>query len=401
MVKKILWISPYVPYDTVGHAGGKNHNFYIKSFAKSGLFDITLFTLAQDNQLSNMDCENYSIKSKVGVIKTDTFHTYLRYLINVESEYNPFNKYYGIFANYQRNLLIDLIKREHKSVEPDIIILQWTQCLLLYPLIEKYWPNRKIVAIEEDVSYLKYLRRFRGAGGLLSGKKWKIKYDRLKAAEIKYLDKSDVIVVSNDKDRKLLEKDAPNLKQVQRGPAYFDSYKYRDCGDREKLIVFFGAMNRKENDLSIRWFIKEVMPLLPDYKLRIIGGGVKSSLKLLERDNIEITGFAKDPTKEWDKAVCMVVPLLYGAGIKIKVLEAFSGGLPVVTNDIGIEGIEAKNGRDYMHCNTSAEYAEAIRKLHDNPNFACQMAQNASRILTRDFNKEKLIDALIDSVSKL
>lgn len=45
--KKLLWISPYVPYDQVRHAGGKVHKYDIKYFQKSGLFDIHLMTLAQ------------------------------------------------------------------------------------------------------------------------------------------------------------------------------------------------------------------------------------------------------------------------------------------------------------------------------------------------------------------
>lgn len=45
--KKLLWISPYVPYDQARHAGGKTHNYDIKYFQKSGLFDICLLTLAQ------------------------------------------------------------------------------------------------------------------------------------------------------------------------------------------------------------------------------------------------------------------------------------------------------------------------------------------------------------------
>lgn len=400
-MKKILWISPYAPYDKIGHAGGKNHNFYIKSFAKSGLFDIILFTLAQDNQLSFLDCEKYGIDCRKNVIKTDLIHKGLRYLFNAESEYNPFNRYYGIFANYQRKLLIDLIKKEHNNVDPDIIILQWTQCLLLYPLIERLWPEKKIVAIEEDVSYLKYFRRYKDAKNLYSSLIWKYKYFGLKKKEIEYLIKSDLVVVNNEKDKGLLAKDGPGLKNVVRGPAYFDNYSFRKCTETDKTVVFYGAMNRTENELSIRWFIKSVMPLIPEYTLLVIGGGVKESLKQLERDNVKMLDFVDDPALVWKNSVCMVVPLLYGAGIKIKVLEAFSAGLPVLTNEIGIEGIAARPGMDYMHCNKPSDYADAIRKLNSNPEFACKMAENASLILKRDFDNDKMIGDLIDSVNRL
>lgn len=400
-MKKILWISPYAPYDTVAHAGGKNHNFYIKEFAKSGLFEITLLTLAQESEISKLDCTEYGIDCRYAEIKEDFFHSFKRYFYNLGSEYNPFNRYYGVFANYQRKLMVGLLKNEAPSLSPDTVILQWTQCLLLNPIIERFWPNAKIVAIEEDVSYLKYSRRLADAGNLFSSRYWKIKHSRLKDAEIEYLKKSSLVVVNNFKDKELLEKDAPELESVFIGPAYYDAFEACADVERDKTIVFYGAMNRKENDLSVKWFIKKVMPELPDFRLLIIGGGVKRSLKKLECKNVKICGYVKEPQNLWKNALCMVVPLLYGAGIKIKVLEAFSSGIPVVTNDIGIEGIAAKPGSDYLHCETASDYVDSIKKLDEDHSYANGLAENALDILVRDFDNHRKIQELINLVYNL
>ena len=59
--------------------------------------------------------------------------------------------------------------------------------------------------------------------------------------------------------------------------------------------------------------------------------------------------------------MCMVAPLILGAGIKVKIIEAFFSGIPVLTNEIGIEGIHAENGKDFLFCKTPQDYADAIK----------------------------------------
>ena len=69
MKEKILWISPYAPYDSVRHAGGKVHNYYVKSFHKSGLFDITLLSLCLKEEEKFLDLDKYGIKNHIYVIE--------------------------------------------------------------------------------------------------------------------------------------------------------------------------------------------------------------------------------------------------------------------------------------------------------------------------------------------
>ena len=63
----------------------------------------------------------------------------------------------------------------------------------------------------------------------------------------------------------------------------------------------------------------------------------------------------------FEKCMCMVAPLILGAGIKVKIIEAFFSGIPVLTNEIGIEGIHAENGKDFLFCKTPQDYADAIK----------------------------------------
>ena len=76
---------------------------------------------------------------------------------------------------------------------------------------------------------------------------------------------------------------------------------------------------------------------------------------MFKPDVITVTGFVKEISKYFEQSLCLVAPLVLGAGIKIKVLEAMSAGLPVLTNQIGIEGIPAQNGIHYYYCERPQE----------------------------------------------
>lgn len=404
-MKSLLWISPYVPYDTVDHAGGKNHNYYLKYLKKSEKFDITLLTLAQEKQISQIDLNEYGIKYEIKVIKNNKFHTLIRYMMNIESEYSPFNKLCGVFSNYQKNKLVKLIKEyatKNKN-KPDIVILQWTQTILLMPLIKTLFSTSKIVTIEEDVVFLGYERKMNFAKTLFSKFIWQYKYKKIKIMEINVLKMSDLVVVNNYKDYELLSKEGIILHKLFLGPIYFDNYSNVKRNILNKNIIFYGAMGRKENYLSVKWFIETVMPLIKDadIKLIVIGGGGSKTLKSLNKDNIQILGYVPNLNKYFQESLCLIAPLVLGAGIKVKVLEAFSAGIPVLTNNIGIEGIPAKAGKDYLHCEEPIDYITNINYLINNMEKTDDISKNARNLINEKFKTDVILEELIKKICNL
>ena len=112
-------------------------------------------------------------------------------------------------------------------------------------------------------------------------------------------------------------------------------------------------MNRPENYLSVEWFVKNVFIELPSkYRFIIMGGKPVDSIRKLESNRIIVTGFLEEceVKRYFENSFCMVAPLLYGSGIKTKILSSLNAGLPVLTNSIGIEGINAHDKKEYLHC---------------------------------------------------
>ena len=110
-------------------------------------------------------------------------------------------------------------------------------------------------------------------------------------------------------------------------------------------LVFFGSMRRPENHWSLMHFIAFRFPELrktcPGVRLWVLGLGPRLSLRLLARwvGGVEVVGAVDDPVPAFRAASLCLVPLRYGAGVKIKVLQMLEAGATVVSTPVGAEGI--------------------------------------------------------------
>ena len=367
----VLYFSAMAPYDKVDHAGGKVHNFYIKEMQRTGKYDITLLSMCWNREVPLLDLNDYHIRNDIYVLDKNKAHELLRKGLSGFSYFNPFDKYGNYLLDYERYHYKKLVRKHYikcKNGEisfPQLIIIQWTQVIFLIDYVKKYFPNVKIVAIEEDVSFLSFERHIDMAHGKLSRVIAKYRYHNMKKRELTVLNKADIVVNNNHKDLLLLEKEEIPKKKLRELPVFFKSYDYLKRKEPTNELLFYGAMARPENYKSAIWFIENVMPLLSDLDVRfvIVGARPDKSLLTYASDKVEITGFMDKVDPYFERCLCLVAPLVLGAGVKVKILEAMSSGIPVVTNHIGIEGIYAENGKHYIHCEAPEEYAECIHKL--------------------------------------
>lgn len=404
MKQKVLWISPFVPYDKVNHAGGKNHNFYIKFFKKSGLYDIELLTLCRREEISSIDLAIYDIPYSIEITDKNGFRILWRKILNIESKFNLFQRYGGGVRN---NVVILLKKLIHKyyvknmNEHPDIVILQWTQASLLLPYIKRIFPNSKYVCIEEDVCFQSTERKILAETSVIKKLFFKKRADKFKKCELNVLNRCDVVVTLNDKDTELLKDEGIKEDKIFTSVVYFDSFK---CNRENKIrrdILFYGAMNRKENYLSAIWFIENVLPLLKNENINftVVGGRPDKSLLEYQSEHVKIVGFVDDVTEYFENAACFVAPLVLGAGIKVKVLEALSAGVPVLTNSIGIEGIPARKGHDFIYCTTPGEYADNIKLLIEDNELAQSIGRNARQFIIKNYNLDERLEKLIQFIN--
>jgi glycosyltransferase involved in cell wall biosynthesis len=148
-----------------------------------------------------------------------------------------------------------------------------------------------------------------------------------------------------------------------------DRFHFAAPVDRPPTLLFFGNLGYFHNVEPARFIAQEVIPLvrreLPDARLRIAGARpTKAVLALDSLPGVDVAGPVDDMVAELHHAAAAVLPIFTGSGIKMKVLESFAAGTPVVTNALGADGVAgAEAGRHYLAGESAAALAAACITL--------------------------------------
>ena len=160
-----------------------------------------------------------------------------------------------------------------------------------------------------------------------------------------------------------------------------------------KNILTLGTLHYPPNADGIRWFANEVFPLIqarqPDASLTIIGKNPPADFLQLQDqfpNTIEVTGYVEDLTPYFERAAVTVIAVRAGGGMRVRILEAFARGTPVVTTTVGLEGIEALPGEQVLVEDTPADFAEATLELLDNPALADKLAHNGRKLAEDNYD---------------
>ena len=133
-------------------------------------------------------------------------------------------------------------------------------------------------------------------------------------------------------------------------------------------LFFVGQLAYAPNSDAVRWFANEVLPLvrarMPEARFRVVGRHPDVVADVEELPGVELVGPVEDLQGELDRAVVAVVPIRFGAGTRLKVVEALANRIPLVSTTIGAEGIDVVEGVHALLADDAAAFADAcVRAL--------------------------------------
>lgn len=398
-MKNILYISYCPPYGKALNAGAQTLYYYIRELTYVKNIKVDVVTYCEDKDLDALGNEDEKIKYHL-VKRPKGLQRFVGRVISLNSKYNPYHKYCNLMTYYSIELLLSKLKElSSTKYSPDVIFLEWTQIVLLIDKVKTIFPKSRIVASEPDVTYLSRLRKYENEKSSIKREYKKIQYKNCKIREIEALKKADFVFTQSEKDVHLIV-DGNTINRNKVGiqiPFYHRSEL--EHKRKNNNILFYGAMNREENSSAVIWFIDNVMPLLKSIPVKfvVLGGGLTEQLKTRQSEDVIMKGFVPSIDKDFSEAMCFVCPLVIGAGIKVKVIEALYSNIPVITNQIGIEGISAINGKEYIHCESPEEYANAIINIYHDPDYQL-MGRN---VVNCEFSLKEAVDNYIKVIQEL
>lgn len=150
----------------------------------------------------------------------------------------------------------------------------------------------------------------------------------------------------------------------------FPAMKFNDTivgNDQNHRMLYVGDMTVKHNVLSMKWFAKSVLPLIRkrviDAELVLIGRISDQDKAVLQSLNATVKGYVDDLDQEYKEAACVVCPVLFGAGVKVKTIDSLAMGQIVITNSKGIEGTELVDNKHLLVADTAEKLAEICAEV--------------------------------------
>ena len=178
-------------------------------------------------------------------------------------------------------------------------------------------------------------------------------------------------------------------------------YQFRAEGREPLTLLFLGSFRHLPNQEALTWFVSRVLPAVrakePRVRLIVIGSDPPPRHSLPEDVSIELIGFVEDVREPLARYAIFVCPILSGSGVRVKLLEAFAAGIPVVSTRLGAEGLSAMDGEICALADEPGAFAQKILELLEDPARAAEMALRARAEVTSKRDMRVMTERLVES----
>ncbi|RKH17817.1 glycosyltransferase [Corallococcus sp. CA047B] len=286
------------------------------------------------------------------------------------------------YVRYTRQRLQETFRRVMGERGPfDIIHFDHLHMAQLLPLARELNPSAHLVIDEHNVeSQLLARMAPLSAAPLRPFLRWQ--FNRVERLERECVSQADSVLACSEVDAAQLR--ALGAKQVHVVP---NGVKLPDFVPAEKAgndLVFVGSMDWWPNEDAVLRLAREVWPLvsseLAPGRLMVVGRSPSASVRALENERLVVTGSVPSVAPHLARALATAIPLRAGSGTRLKVLEAAAAGVPVVATRLAVEGLPMVEGQDVLLAESPQEFADALRRLRNDPDLCKRLAMNARRL---------------------
>jgi len=242
-----------------------------------------------------------------------------------------------------------------ENISPDIIFFDGVQ---VGNILKKISKKIYTVVFEHNCEKKYFYLRMKHEGIIYA-----IEYWAISRCEKIAVSKCNLLICISERDQKdiyeLYSRKADLLL-----PISFENKLYKRKLEKNinKELLFIGS-NFGPNLEGITWFVKNVMSVLTDYRLYIVGKDFEREKEKLERENVVVVGTVDDIERYYYHFPIVVMPIFYGSGMKVKTAEAMMYGRTIVATNEALEGYDIEGVKGIFRCNTKEEFIKNISDL--------------------------------------
>ncbi|MEM5772526.1 MAG: glycosyltransferase family 4 protein, partial [Candidatus Aenigmatarchaeota archaeon] len=253
------------------------------------------------------------------------------------------------------------------------------------PLVQAYAINSTIIYDTVDLHFIRLKREFE----VLKDYTKKQQSDYYKQIEFHNMNNADITLVVTEEEKECILKELPNInvKIVPNIHSVSDnvpSYRQR------KDIMFIGGFRHYPNVDAVLYFKESIWPIIhqEDENIRFIcvGSNPPEEIIKLNSKDIIVTGYVENIDYFFETCRVFVAPLRFGAGMKGKVGQSMSYGLPVVTTSIGAEGLKLNNFKNALITDNAKEFAKYTLELYNNEKLWNELSTNSINHIKLNFS---------------
>lgn len=384
-MKKLLFITPELPYPA--QSGGKVKSIkLLHSLATR--YDVTLACPLKKGDSEHLD----------EFLKVSPCTKHLHESVNVPR--TPLN----LAISYAKRIPLNVYRTASKplvrSIESiaeqyDIIFLDHFE---VYPYLPSHY--RGLTIYHAHNAYFKMWKRYAQLPGnpAMRAAAW-LESKRVKNCESAVAKSTAITFAAPNDVTELLGEGVPPSKLHNTYHLGDDSQLFLPdlrFSDSEEKLMYVGFLGWEPNSQGLIWFIQNVWPLVkaqhPNLTFDIVGKDADARLYSLVESNKGITlkGFVPNLQDVYRQARVSVAPLLFGSGMKVKVLDSLSRGMPTVTTSVGAEGIATEADQHLLVADEPSAMAHNIHRLLTDELLWKKLQRSSRALVKQHYTWEKL-----------
>lgn len=207
----------------------------------------------------------------------------------------------------------------------------------------------------------------------------------------------DAVVVCSEEDAEALGN--ANVHVVPNGSP---SVSPRSVSPGGATLILVGLFDYEPNADAAEFFVHSILPRIrqavPEASLRLVGPSSRR-VERLAGPGVTIVGEVPDLAVEYERADISVAPIRFGGGTRIKILEAFSRRIPVVSTTMGAAGLGARHGRELLLADDAEAFADACVALLTDEHLAQDLQAAAFTLYTASFSQaavDRAVERVVD-----